>query len=102
MTLHNNGHHWVFDCGLVGNPGGPCRDRLLIEWWPSSAKLVIRKNWNGGIHVHDWKQAQEQIEKAIARFGRKPTDDGPKIPHPHAEVPSPQAIDNVPWEPYEP
>jgi hypothetical protein len=47
FEIKNNGHHWIFK-----KPG------FLAEWWPSSAKLVIAKRWNHGIHCHDWKQVQ--------------------------------------------
>lgn len=47
LDIKNNGHHWIFQ-----RPG------FLAEWWPSSAKLVIAKRWNHGIHCHDWKQVQ--------------------------------------------
>lgn len=46
LDLKNRGQHWVFT-----------RDKCIVEWWPSSAKLVIDKNWNDGIHCHDYNQA---------------------------------------------
>lgn len=35
MVIHNEGHHWQF------------RSRSQqVDWWPSSAKLVINEKWN--------------------------------------------------------
>jgi hypothetical protein len=47
VTIHNHGHHWQFRL-----PSGK-----LVEWWPSSAKLVVGQRWEKGVHVHDWEQA---------------------------------------------
>jgi hypothetical protein len=57
--IKNEGHHWIFQ-----------RDKLRAEWWPSSAKLVFDKNWNRGVHTHDYKQVLQLIER---RWGAKPT-----------------------------
>ncbi len=45
LTITNGNHHWKFE-----------RDGLIVEWWPSSAKCVIGKQWRNGIHTHDWTQ----------------------------------------------
>ncbi|MBM4004630.1 MAG: hypothetical protein FJ295_15330 [Planctomycetes bacterium] len=42
LQIKNQGHHWCFSHGT-----------FLAEWWPSSAKLVINKPWENGIHCHD-------------------------------------------------
>jgi len=52
LKIFNDGHHWVFSA-----------QSFVAEWWPSSAKLVINKQWNRGIHCHDWQQVLEEIEK---------------------------------------
>ena len=36
MNVTNNGHHYQFR-----------RDRLLLEWWPSSGRAVANKNFYG-------------------------------------------------------
>jgi hypothetical protein len=51
LRITNNGHHWQF-----------ANSSFLAEWWPSSAKLVIGKSWQHGIHCHDYKQALDVIE----------------------------------------
>lgn len=64
LSITNNGMHWQFQC-----PEG-----VLIEWWPSSAKLVIDKRWAHGIHVHDWTQAQRIVKAQMRkRSARAPT-----------------------------
>ena len=47
IVLHvtNDGHHWQ-----------AIKEDKQLDWWPSSAKAVYKKNWGAGIHVHDWKQ----------------------------------------------
>lgn len=47
VAVYNHGHHWQFRL-----PSGK-----IVEWWPSSAKLVVDQRWDKGIHVHDWEQA---------------------------------------------
>lgn len=43
--ITNGNHHWKF-----------MRESKVVEWWPSSAKCVIGKQWKKGIHVHEWPQ----------------------------------------------
>jgi len=50
FKISNEGHHWRFS-----------RGKIEVEWWPSSAKLVVNKRWHQGIHVHDWEQARMQL-----------------------------------------
>jgi len=45
FEVKNSGHHWIFKHG-----------KRVAEWWPSSAKLVLDKKWDSGIHTHDWSQ----------------------------------------------
>jgi hypothetical protein len=56
LTITNEGHHWLFQCLGTGK---------VIEWWPSSAKMVVDKQWRKGVHVHDWKQALSLLEKTL-------------------------------------
>lgn len=56
LTRSNDDHHWTFR-----------RGKWIAEWWPSSAKLVIRKQWNRGIHVHDHVQASKAMERDLER-----------------------------------
>ena len=59
LRVTNEGHHWQITDG-----------RFLAEWWPSSAKLVIGKKWNDGIHCHDYKQALKVIEDLCGKQRR--------------------------------
>ena len=63
LEVKNGGHHWIFNCG---------DGAVVAEWWPSSAKLVVDKRWDNGIHVHDWQQAMSCIERAMAKRGLLP------------------------------
>lgn len=55
LHINNNGHHWVFIT----------HQNKFIEWWPSSGKLVIGKQWNKGIHCHDYKQLLKTLEMTL-------------------------------------
>lgn len=59
LAIRNEGHHWEFRL-----PNG-----RIVEWWPSSAKLVIDKHWDEGIHVHDHEQARTIVEREAAKAG---------------------------------
>lgn len=52
FEIKNEGHHWIFK-----------KNETLIEWWPSSAKLVKNKQWKKGIHCHDFLKVIEFLEK---------------------------------------
>lgn len=52
FQVNNNGHHWIFRSF-----------ERIAEWWPSSAKLVFDKNWEDGIHTHDFTQLKAEIER---------------------------------------
>jgi len=52
LKINNNGHHWIFT-----------KRNQYIEWWPSSAKLVINKIWDKGIHCHDYIKLIQQLKK---------------------------------------
>lgn len=52
LAITNNGHHWsiYYLAAVIGV------DPQWAEWWPSSAKLVFRKQWKKGVHCHDYTQ----------------------------------------------
>ena len=52
FEIKNEGHHWIFR-----------KDETLVEWWPSSAKLVKNKQWKKGIHCHDFLKVIEFLGK---------------------------------------
>lgn len=45
FRLLNCKHHWQVS-----------RENTMVEWWPSSAKVIINKNWGRGVHCHDYEQ----------------------------------------------
>lgn len=57
MSIKNNGHHWIFKTHVK-----PYKE-IMIEWFPSSGKLVIGKQWQKGIHCHDYKQLLEVFKE---------------------------------------
>lgn len=52
LTIKNDGHHWQMK-----------KDNVLVEWWPSSAKLVKDKQWAKGVHCHDWQKLVKYLGK---------------------------------------
>lgn len=59
FEIKNNGHHWMFR-----------KTGVLVEWWPSSAKLVRDKQWTNGVHIHDYLQVRNFLRQ-IERDKRK-------------------------------
>ncbi len=58
LTISNEGQHWRFDKGSK-----------VAEWWPSTARLVLHKQYQQGIHCHDYAQLMDLL---IARWKLKP------------------------------
>jgi hypothetical protein len=54
LLITNDGHHWQFKKG-----------DFLAEWWPSSAKLVINKQWHSGIHCHDYQTGSADYREGM-------------------------------------
>ena len=52
LKVTNGGHHWRAS-----------KDGIAVEWWPSSAKVIINKKWSRGTHVHDWKKFVAVLKK---------------------------------------
>lgn len=52
LSINNEGHHWKLS-----------KDKVVAEWWPSSAKLVINNKYDRGIHAHDWLQVVAYLER---------------------------------------
>lgn len=55
LRINNEGHHWIFITS----------QRKMIEWFPSSGKLVIGKQWKQGFHVHDVDQLFEVLKVCL-------------------------------------
>ena len=50
IAIANEGQHWTIS-----------GDGSVWEWWPSSAKLVLNRNYRRGIHCHDTNQLIREI-----------------------------------------
>lgn len=59
LAVHNDGHHW-----LLRNGG------FTAEWWPSSAKLVLNRDYGRNIHAHDWLQVLSALREHRATPGQ--------------------------------
>jgi len=55
LRVLNDGHHWIFQ-----KPG------LFAEWWPSSAKLAINRNYSRGFHAPHWPEVAQTLERAMS------------------------------------
>lgn len=55
IRIANNGHHWIFKTVKL----------KMVEWFPSSGKLVIGKQWRKGIHIHDVDQLLLVLEICV-------------------------------------
>jgi len=54
LRIQNHNQHWIVTSG-----------DLIAEYWPSTAKCVINKQWKRGVHVHDVHQFIGVIERHI-------------------------------------
>lgn len=57
LLIYNEGQHWHFTLP----------DQQQVEWWPSSAKCVLNKNWQAGLHVHDHEQMRRFLKTRLTR-----------------------------------
>lgn len=55
-AVKNNGHHWMFTGG-----------DWVCDWWPSTAKFVVNKNFQQGVHVHDIIQVKGILQEMVPR-----------------------------------
>jgi hypothetical protein len=69
LRIANDGHHWT-----IAFPKGSPR---VAEWWPSSAKLVLDRQYTRGIHAHTWQQvfsflrdARQLADAGVLQDGR--------------------------------
>lgn len=65
LAVTSNGHHWSI-YPATAQPGDP----QFAEWWPSSAKLVFRKQWQKGIHCHEYLQLIVELKTQLAKEKR--------------------------------
>lgn len=53
FDIKNEGHHWQMR-----------RGKLILDWYPATAKLIVNQQWKKGIHVHDIGQIKSYLEFA--------------------------------------
>jgi hypothetical protein len=68
LRVLNDGHHW-----LLQKPG------LTAEWWPSSAKRVLNRDYLRDHHAPHWPQVAAAIEQAMTA-PRSPCPPGSSAP----------------------
>jgi hypothetical protein len=54
LRVLNGGHHWLFQ-----------KTGFAAEWWPSSAKLVINRDYLGDHHAPHWPEVQRVMDKHL-------------------------------------
>lgn len=57
LSVSNDNHHWRFQRAGQKRP--------LVEWWPSSAKCVVSKQWYRGTHCHDHLQLVQILTRTF-------------------------------------
>jgi hypothetical protein len=54
LRVLNDGHHW-----LLQKPG------FMAEWWPSSARLAVNRDYGRHIHAPHWAEVVNQLEQYV-------------------------------------
>jgi hypothetical protein len=53
LRVLNNGHHWILE-----KPG------IFAEWWPSSAKLALNRDYLRTLHTPHWSDVVMALESS--------------------------------------
>lgn len=56
LRVSNDGHHWLFQ-----TPG------FMAEWWPSSARLVVNRDYASHIHATHWAEVVAVLQQHLAQ-----------------------------------
>jgi len=54
LRVLNDGHHW-----LLERPG------FVAEWWPSSARLAVNREYGRYIHAPHWAEVAAELEQGL-------------------------------------
>ena len=54
LRVLNDGHHWLFQ-----QPG------FMAEWWPSSARLAVNRDYGSDIHAPHWADVVTVLEQRL-------------------------------------
>ncbi len=66
LRVLNDGHHWLFQ-----KPG------FTAEWWPSSAKLAVNRDYDRDHHAPHWAEVAAVLQGMLASQPRLPLNPGP-------------------------
>jgi hypothetical protein len=55
LRVLNDGHHWLFQ-----KPG------FMAEWWPSSARLALNRDYGRHIHAPHWAKVLTELEQYLS------------------------------------
>ncbi|MEI6784911.1 MAG: hypothetical protein WCQ21_28780 [Verrucomicrobiota bacterium] len=55
LRVLNDGHHWLFQ-----KPG------FMAEWWPSSARLAVTRDYGRYIHAPQWTDVVAVLQEQLA------------------------------------
>jgi hypothetical protein len=58
LRVLNDGHHWLLQ-----------RPDLVAEWWPSSAKLVVNRDYLHDHHAPHWPEVAALLEQITTAPG---------------------------------
>ena len=76
LRVLNDGQHWLFQ-----RPG------FVAEWWPSSAKLAVNRDYLHACHAPHWAEVSNVLERHLPTKAEGMnahallTIDRPRIPH---------------------
>jgi hypothetical protein len=66
LRVLNAGHHWLLQ--KLG---------FMAEWWPSSAKLVVNREYHRDQHAPHWADVVAVLQNVLALEPQLPLNPGP-------------------------
>jgi len=54
LRVLNDGHHWLLQ-----------KQRFMAEWWPSSARLAVNRDYGRYIHASHWAAVAAELEQGL-------------------------------------
>jgi len=55
LRVLNGGHHWILE-----------KAGLVAEWWPSSGKLALNRDYRRTFHAPHWPDVEAVLERSAA------------------------------------
>jgi hypothetical protein len=59
LRVLNDGHHWLFQ-----------KAGFMAEWWPSSAKLVVKRDYGSGLDAPHWADVVNALQPTVDSLSR--------------------------------